>query len=265
MPQEQERAAGVSAGLHHVVDGPEDAPPLLLGPSLGTSTEVWDRNVAALAERFRVVRYDHRGEGSSPEPPGPYEIADLGRDTVALMDRLGIDRAHVGGVSLGGMVALWMGAHAPERVDRLVPMCTSAYIPDAPWGERARAVREAGSTEPIADGVVRNWLTPAYAEDRPEDLAWLRRLLVASPPEGYACCCGAIERMDMREDLRRIEAPTLVISATDDPSTPPEHQRTIAGLIPGARLEVIEDAAHMANVQHPDAVTALIIDHLEQR
>ena len=250
--------------LHHVIDGPHDAPALLLGPSLGTSTEVWQRNVPALAERFRVIRYDHRGEGRSPEPPGPYEIADLGRDVVALMDRLGVDRAHVGGVSLGGMIAMWMGAHAPERVDRLLPMCTSPYMPDAPWAERSAAVREAGTVEPIADGVVQNWLTPGYAEQHPEDRAWLRGLLVASPPEGYASCCGAIERMDLREDLRRIDAPTLVVSATDDPSTPPEHQRTIAGLIPGARLEVIEDAAHLANVQHPATVNRLIIDHLER-
>ena len=249
--------------LHHVVDGPEGGTPLLLGPSLGTSTEVWERNVTALAERFRVIRYDHRGQGKSPEPPGPYEIADLGRDTIALMDRLGIERAAVGGVSLGGMIAMWVGAHAPERVTHVIPMCTSPHIPQAPWAERAAAVREAGSTEPIADNVVANWLTPGYADDHPDDREWLRGLLVASPPEGYASCCGAIERMDLRDDLAQIGAPALVVSATDDPSTPPEHQRTIAELIPGARLETVADAAHLANVQHPDAINRLIIDFLE--
>jgi 3-oxoadipate enol-lactonase len=248
-----------------VVDGPDDAPALLLGPSLGTSTDVWDRNVPALSERFRVVRFDNRGQGRSPEPPGPYEIGDLGRDTVALMDRLGIARAAVGGVSLGGMVAMWMAAHAPERVDRVLPMCTSPYMPQAPWAERAAAVRQANSTEPIADSVVQNWLTPGYASEHPDDREWLRGLLVASPPEGYASCCGAIERMDLREDLRQIDAPALIVSATDDPSTPPEHQRTIAELIPGARLETIPDAAHLANVQHPDTVNRLIIDFLEAK
>jgi len=251
--------------LYHVIDGPEEAPVLLLGPSLGTSTDVWERNIGPLAERFRVIRYDHRGEGRSPEPAGPYEIADLGRDVLALMDRLWIERAHVGGVSLGGMVAMWIGAHAPDRVDRIVPMCTSAHMPDAPWAERAAAVREAGSTEPIADTVVRNWLTPGYADEHPEGRAWLRELLTASPPEGYANCCEAIERMDLRDELPHVEAPTLVISASDDPSTPPEHQRVIADLIPGARLETIDDAAHLANVQHPDLVNDLIIDHLEGR
>jgi 3-oxoadipate enol-lactonase len=251
--------------LYHVIDGPEEAPVLLLGPSLGTSTDVWERNIGPLAERFRVIRYDHRGEGRSPEPAGPYEIADLGRDVLALMDRLWIERAHVGGVSLGGMVAMWIGAHAPDRVDRIVPMCTSAHMPDAPWAERAAAVREAGSTEPIADTVVRNWLTPDYAAGHPDERAWLRGLLTASPPEGYANCCEAIERMDLRDELPHVEAPTLVISASDDPSTPPEHQRVIADLIPGARLEVIDNAAHLANVQHPSTVNQLIIDHLEGR
>ena len=251
--------------LYHVIDGPEDAPALLLGPSLGTSTDVWERNIGPLAEHFRVIRYDHRGEGRSPEPPGPYEIADLGRDVLALMDRLWIDRAHIGGVSLGGMIAMWVAAHAPDRVGRIVPMFTSAYMPDAPWAERAAAVREANSIEPIADGVVQNWLTPDYAAGHPDDRAWLRGLLTASPPEGYACCCEAIERMDQRDELAHIEAPTLVISGSDDPSTPPDHQRVIADLIPGARLEVIDHAAHLANVQHPDLVNDLIIDHLEGR
>jgi 3-oxoadipate enol-lactonase len=252
-----------TVALHHVIDGPDDAPALVLGPSLGTSTDVWEPNVAGLAESFRVIRYDHRGQGRSPEPPGPYEIADLGRDVVALLDRLGIERASVGGVSLGGMTAMWLGAHAPERVDRLLPMCTSPYMPDAPWAERSAAVREAGSTEPIADGVVQNWLTPDYAREHPEAREWLRALLVASPPEGYAACCGAIERMDLRDDLRRIEAPALVISATDDPSTPPRHQDLIAALIPGARLETVPDAAHLANVEHPETINRLIIDHLQ--
>ena len=250
--------------LHHAIDGPDGAPVLVLGPSLGTSTAVWERNVGRLAERFRVIRYDHRGQGESPAPPGPYEIGDLGRDVVALLDRLGIERASIGGVSLGGMVALWMGAHAADRVQSVLAMCTSAHIPDAPWAERAAAVREAGSVEPIADTVVQNWLTPAYAREHPETREWLRGLLVASPSEGYACCCGAIERMDLRGDLDLIDAPTLVLSATGDPSTPPEHQQLIAGLVSNARLEVVADAAHLANVQQPDAVNTLIIEHLEE-
>lgn len=249
--------------LHHVIDGPGDAPPLVLGSSLGTSTAMWDGNVAALAERHRVVRYDHRGQGRSPVPPGPYEIADLGRDVVALLDHLGIERASIGGVSLGGMVAMWIGAHAPERADRLVLACTAAHLPNAGWAERAAAVREAGSTEPIADGVVDRWLTPGYARAHPEVRERLRALLIASPAEGYAACCEAVERMDLRDDLPAISAPTLVISGGEDPATPPEHQELIASLIPGARHAVVPRAAHIASVEQPAAVDSLILDHLD--
>jgi 3-oxoadipate enol-lactonase len=249
--------------LRRLVDGPADAPALVLGPSLGTSTEMWEPNLAALAERFRVVRFDHRGEGLSPSPPGPYEIANLGADTLALLDELGLARVHYAGVSLGAMVGMWIAANAPERIDRLALLCTSAHMPPASaWAERAAAVREAGSTEPVADAVVDRWLTPPFAREHPETRAWLRALLVASPAEGYAECCGAIERMDLRPELPRIEAPTLVIAGADDEATPPEHQRVIADGIPGARLEVVPDAAHLASVEQRDAVNTLLLDHL---
>ena len=251
--------------IHHVVEGPEDAPPLLLGPSLGTAIAMWDPNVEALASRFRLVRFDHRGEGASPTPPGPYEIADFGRDVLDLMDALGIERASYAGVSIGGMVGMWLGVHAPERIERLVLICTAAYLgPPSRWAERAAAVRAAGTTEAVADGVVDGWLTPDFAAQHPDVRTWLRAMLVASPPDGYAECCGAIERMDQRPDLPRISAPTLVIAGAQDPATPPDIAREIAGGIPGARLEIVEDAAHIANVQQPAAVTELIVHHLEE-
>jgi 3-oxoadipate enol-lactonase len=251
--------------INHVVDGPEDAPPLLLGPSLGTAIAMWDPNIAALASRFRVVRFDHRGEGASPSPPGPYEIADFGRDVLELMDSLGIERTSYAGVSIGGMVGMWLGVHAPERVKRLVLICTAAYLgPPSRWAERAATVRAAGSTEAVADGVVDGWLTPEFAAQHPDVRAWLRSMLVASPPGGYAECCGAIERMDQRPDLPRIAAPALVIAGARDPATPPDIGREIAGGIAGARLEIVEDAAHIANVQQPEIVNDLIISHLEE-
>ena len=251
--------------INHVVDGADDAPPLLLGPSLGTAIAMWDPNVRALSERFRLIRFDHRGEGASPSPPGPYEIADFGRDVLELMDSLGIKRASYAGVSIGGMVGMWLGANAPERVDRLVLICTAAHLgPPSRWAERAAAVRAAGSTETIADAVVDGWLTPEYAAAHPDVRAWLRSMLVASPPEGYAECCGAIERMDQRGDLPRVAAPTLVIAGARDPATPPDIAREIAGGIPGARLKIVEDAAHIANVQQPAVVGDLIIGHLEE-
>jgi 3-oxoadipate enol-lactonase len=244
-----------------VVDG--EGPTLVLGPSLGSTTAMWEPQVAALAERFRVVRYDHRGHGGSPAPGGPYELADLGGDVLALLDTLGIERAHVGGLSLGGMVAMWLAVNAPERVDRLALVCTSAKLgPPSIWQERAAAVSEAGATSVIADAVVDRWLTPGYAQDHPDLVANLRAMVASIDPVGYAACCGAIERMDLLADLERIAAPTLVIAARDDPATPPEHAEAIAARIDGARLEILDDAAHLANVQHPEAVTAMLLDHL---
>jgi 3-oxoadipate enol-lactonase len=248
--------------LHHRITGPPDAPVLLMGGSLGTNLKMWDLQLP-LGERFRLVRFDHRGHGGSPVPPGPYEIADFGADVLALMDELGLERASYCGLSIGGMVGMWLGIHAPERIERLVLVCTSAYMPPASaWQERARAVLAAGSTEPIADAVVERWLTPGFAAERPEVRADLRAMLVASPPEGYAWSCGAIERMDQRAELPRIAAPTLVISGSDDPATPPAMQEEIAAAVPGARHEVVGPAAHIAAIEQPEAFNQLIEEHL---
>jgi 3-oxoadipate enol-lactonase len=249
--------------LDHDIRGDPGAPPVVLSSSLGTTKAMWDPQAGPLAERLRVIRHDHRGHGASPVPPGPYEIADLAGDVLALLDDLGVRRTSLVGLSLGGMVGMWLAAHAPERIDRLVLMCTAAKLgPPSLWAERAAAVREAGSTEPIADGVVDRWLTPAYAERHPDARARLRAMLAAQPPDGYAACCGAIERMDQTGDLDAIRAPTLVIAGAEDQATPLEHLERIAGGIPGARLEVLSPAAHVASVEQADAVNRLVLDHL---
>jgi 3-oxoadipate enol-lactonase len=245
--------------LHHALDGPRDAPVLVLGSSLGTTLEMWDPLVPALAQRLRVLRYDHRGHGRSPAPPGPYEIADLGGDVLALLDALRIERAHVAGVSLGGMLALWIAAHAPERVNRLVTMCTAARLgPPEVWRERAATVRAQGM-EAIADAVVGRWFTPRAD---PAVVASARAMLVACRPEAYAACCGAIERMDLEPDLAAIRAPTLLIAASEDQATPPEHAVRIAAAVPQARIAVVAEAAHLANRERPATVAALMLEHL---
>lgn len=248
--------------LHHEISGSSEAPVLLMGGSLGTTLRMWDGQLP-LADRVRLVRFDHRGHGASPVPPGPYEIADLGRDVLELMDSLGVERASYCGLSIGGMVGMWLGANAPERIDRLVLICTSAHMPPASkWQERARTVLEARSVEPIADTVIAGWLTPAFAAANPEVRGALRTMLVASPADGYAACCGAIERMDLREELGGIRAPTLVISGSDDQSTPPSEQEQIAARIPNCRHELVGPAAHVAAVEQPDTVNSLIQEHL---
>ena len=248
--------------LHHQITGPEDAPVLVMGGSLGTTLGMWEGQLP-LADRLRLVRFDHRGHGASPVPSEPYEIADLGRDVLELLDRLDCRRAHYCGLSLGGMVGMWLGAHAPERIDRLVLLCTAAYMPPASaWQERISVVRGAGSVEPLADSVVARWLTPEFAAAHPDVRESLRTMLARTPADGYAACCGAIERMDLRGDLPAIQAATLVISGQQDPSTPPEQQQLIAAAIPGARHEIVSPAAHAAAVEQPERVNQLILEHL---
>jgi 3-oxoadipate enol-lactonase len=248
--------------LHHESAGPPGAPVLLMGGSLGTTLRMWDRQLP-LAGRRRLVRFDHRGHGASPVPDGHYEIADLGRDVLELMDALEIERASYCGLSIGGMVGMWLGANAPERVERLILLCTSPHMPPPElWQERAAAVAAAGSTEPIADAVVERWLTPRFAATHPGVRAHLRAMLTSTPADGYVRCCGAIERMDLREALPRIAAPTLVVSGSDDAATPVEQQRLIAQSVPAARHEIVGPAAHIAAVEQADAVNRLIEAHL---
>jgi 3-oxoadipate enol-lactonase len=248
------------ADLNHRIEGPEDAPWLVLSNSLGTTMAMWDRQMPALAERFRVVRYDQLGHGGSPAPPGEYTIDELGRLALGLMDRLGIERASFAGVSLGGMVGMWVASEAPERIDRLVPACTSAMLgPPSMWEERAAAVRS-GGMEAVADATLGRWLT----DDAPqEDVDFLRAILLSTPPEGYAAACAAVRDMDLRDRLPRIKAPTLVIGGDRDLSTPPEHQEAIAAGIPGAELIILENARHLANVERHDEFTRLLLGHLD--
>jgi len=252
----------MSVALHATVDGPADAPVVVLGSSLGTTGDLWQPQMAELTSRFRVVRYDHRGHGGSPVPPGSYRLEDLGGDVLALLDRLGIARAHQAGLSMGGMVAMWLAAHAPERVDRLALMCTSAQLgPPSQWVDRAAAVR-AGGMPAITDMVLGRWLTPDFTANHAGVVAWVRRMFNATPPEGYAACCGVLEHMDLTGDLPSISAPTLVIAGADDPATPPEHAERIVAGIPEARLEIVPHAAHLASVEQPSTVGKLLVDFL---
>lgn len=251
-----------SVALHSTVDGPDDAPVLVLGSSLGTTAAMWEPQLAQLCSTFRVVRYDHRGHGRSPVPPGPYTLDDLGGDLLALLDTLGLDRVHLGGLSLGGMVAMWLASHAPDRVDRMVLVCTSARLgPPELWRSRASQVRAEGVAS-VADGVLGRWLPAGFAEQHPETAAGLRAMLVGTPVEGYASCCSAVERMDIEDGLSTVVAPTLVIAGLADESTPPAHARNIVRRIPGARLALVAGAAHLANISRPDLVGQLMSDHL---
>lgn len=225
----------MSAQVHAVVTGRPDGPAVVLSNSLGSTHRMWDSQVAALEERFRVVRYDTRGHGDSPVPPGPYSIDELADDVIALLDRFDIERAHLVGLSLGGMTMMRVAARNPERVDRLALLCTAAYLPPAQgWTDRAALVRADG-TSAVAAAVVQRWFTPGYLAANTEARQQFEAMVAATPAEGYAACCEAISAMDQRSDLSSIIAPTLAIAGADDPATPPDLLRDIVDAVPNGR------------------------------
>ena len=248
--------------LAYRFDGPAGAPVLVLPSSLGTTRELWQPQVEALARAFRILRYEHRGHGDSPVTPGPYTMDELARDALALLDDLGLERVSWCGISLGGMVGMWLGAHAPERFDALVLACTSARVP-APdvYRERATCVREHGM-EPVADAVVGRWFTAETFRTRRELPARFREILVATPPEGYAGCCEALAGWDFRDDLVEIAVPTLVISGDADQAAPAGDTDLLAARIPGAHLVTLAGAAHLANLERPREFTDAALAHL---
>ncbi|WP_238418789.1 3-oxoadipate enol-lactonase [Gordonia sp. 'Campus'] len=255
----------MSAQVHAVVTGRPDGPAVVLSNSLGSTHRMWDAQIAALDERFRVVRYDTRGHGDSPVPPGPYAIDELADDVIALLDRLDIERAHLVGLSLGGMTMMRVAARNPERVNRLALLCTAAYLPPAQgWIDRAALVRADG-TSAVAAAVVQRWFTPGYLAANTEARQGYEAMVAATPAEGYAACCEAIAAMDQRAELSSITASTLAIAGADDPATPPDLLRDIVDAVPHGRLLVVPDSAHLANAEQADTITPALLEHLEQQ
>jgi len=258
--------AGRRQPLHHRIDGADDAPPLILGPSLGTSLAVWNPQLPALVRNHRVVRYDLPGHGGSLPgllPAADATVADLGTLVLALADSLAIDRFAYAGVSLGGAVGTWLAVHHPERIASLALVCTSARFGEpAGWRDRAALVRAKG-TGPVADTVAARWFTPAFAAEPAADA--LVADLRAADAQAYAACCDALAAFDLRAELAGITAPTLVVAGRSDPATPPSHARELADGIPGAGLTEVAHAAHLAGVERPAPVLAALLAHLAQR
>jgi len=250
--------------VHHTVEGPADSPALVMANSLGTDFRVFGALVPSLAGRFRIVRYDKRGHGLSDLTPGPYSIDRLGRDLAGLLDHLGIERAVVCGLSVGGMIALRLAALRPELVRGLVLMDTAHKIGTAEmWGQRIEAV-EKGGIEALADGVLERWFTRPFHDDRAAELKGWRNMLTRTPDEGYAAVCGAIRDADLTSEAQNIAVPTLCLAGAEDGSTPPEVVRGLADLVPGARFRVIDHAAHIIPVEQPEVTALEIIGFLEE-
>jgi len=250
--------------IHVEVEGPDRAPVLMLSNSLGTTLQMWDAQVEPLAKHFRLVRYDRRGHGKSGVPKGPYTMERLGRDVLAVLDGLGIQKINWCGLSMGGMVGQWLGANAPQRIERLILSNTSCYFADkTAWNDRIKFVREKGLAA-LAGPNMERWFTKGFRERSPETIARMVEMFAATPLEGYVGCGEAVRDMDHRELLPKIKAPTLVIIGKHDPATTPEAGEYIRSHIPGA-THVVLDAAHISNIEQSAAYTSAVLDFLTRR
>jgi 3-oxoadipate enol-lactonase len=218
----------------------------------------------ALSQDWRVVRADHPGHGTSPVWDGSVTVADIGKAVLELLDDLGTERFSFCGLSLGGAVGQWIAAHASDRVARLVLCATAAHFtPPEVYLERAATVRTQGM-QTVASSVMKRWFTPEFREREPGTVDRFRAMVAAIAPEGYAQCCEAVANFDGRPDLARISAPTLIIVGAEDPATPLERARVLQEGIAGSTLTVIQQAAHLVNVEQPEAVGIAICTHLRE-
>jgi len=251
------------ARLKYRFDGDHNAPVVVLSNSLGTNLFMWDPQVPALAEKFRVLRYDTRGHGQSAVTPGPYTIEGLGRDVLGLLDALKIESAYFCGLSMGGMIGQWLGLNASNRTKGLVLCNTAARIGSAEiWNARIKDVQERGMAA-IATTVVLRWFSENFVKKSPEVVESMRQMLLQAPPEGYAACCDAIRDTDLREAITGVKVRTLVIAGALDPVIPQGDARFVAEKIPGARYVELE-AAHLSNIEAAAQFTEALLKFLSE-
>jgi 3-oxoadipate enol-lactonase len=244
------------------VEGPESAPVLMLSNSIAADLSMWDPQASEFAKHFRVVRYDRRGHGKSGVPAAPYSMETMGRDVLAVLDSLGIAKISWCGLSMGGMVGQWLGANAPDRIEKLILSNTHYYYADkAPWNDRIKAAQEKGMAA-MAAPFMERWFTKDFREANPDVIARMIAVFSATPVEGFVGCCAAGRDMDHRDILGRIKAPTLVIAGRHDQATPLQANEEICAKIPGASITVL-DAAHISNLQQPQAYTKAVMDFLD--
>jgi 3-oxoadipate enol-lactonase len=243
------------------VSGTDTAPALMLSNSLGTNLTMWDDQVGEWSKHFRVIRYDRRGHGGSGAPKGPYSMERFGRDVIHILDALNVKKTNWCGLSMGGMVGQWLGAHAPDRVEKLVLSNTNFYYADKEaWTGRIKFVRDNG-LEKLVDPNMERWFTAGFRAKSPETIARMKAMFLTSDKDGYIACCEAIRDMDFRDSNKTIRAPTLVIVGAQDPATPPSQGEQIAQQIKGAKL-VSLDAAHISNMELPKLYTDTVLGFL---
>ena len=252
-------------GFNVAVDGDAGAPWIVLSNSLGSNLSMWDDQIPLLMRKYRVLRYDHRGHGGTDIPPGPYSWDQLTGDVIALMDTMDIARADWMGLSMGSMTGMGLAIHHGDRFGRMVLADGRADAPppfQEMWDGRIGAV-EAGGVEAIADATLGLWLTEGWRKANPERTAALRTMMVATDTAGYLACCHGLKQLDYLKDLGKVMAPTLCITGAQDLGAAPEVVKAIAQAIPGACYAEVPDAAHIANINNPEAFNAAIAEYLE--
>ena len=239
--------------VNYRFDGPENGRVVLLSNSLMSDHTMWDVNVPALADRYRVLRYDTRGHGQTGTTPGPYSIALLADDAVALMDALAIGRAHVAGLSMGGMIAQQIGARYPDRVHSLSLCDTASEMPPrSMWDDRFATARAHGIPG-LADATLKRWFTAPFIEGDPASIEKVRKMILGTGIEGYLGCAAAVRDMAQTTMLLKIKAPTLILVGRDDPACTVENSTVLKRMIDGSEMVVIDKAAHLANIEQPEA------------
>lgn len=244
------------------IDGPADAPAVMLSNSLMSTHAMWDPQVPALLERFRVLRYDTRGHGASEVTPGPYSIELLADDAAALVEAAGLRAVHFVGLSMGGMVGQQLAVRHPGKVLSLSLCDTASEMPPrSMWEGRFEVARTQGIAG-LVDSTIQRWFVPSFITREPEAIAWVRRMILQTTPEGYIACASAVRDMSQTHILRRIRVPTQVIVGRDDPACTLAASEVLHREIEGSTLHVIDDAAHLANIEKPQQFTRLLVDFI---
>ena len=260
---EQQTIAVNGLDVAYRFDGPKDAHVVLMANSLMSNYSMWDWNVPALADRYRVLRYDKRGHGGSQTTSGPYSISQLADDAVALLDALKIEKVHFIGLSMGGMIGQQMGARYPERVYSLSLCDTASEMPPRNlWEERFEIARKDGIPG-LVDGTIKRWFTAPFIERAPQDIEKVRQMILGTGVEGYISCASAVRDMAQTTMLLKIKAPTLILTGRQDPACTVEQATVLNRMIDGSKMVLIEEAAHLSNIEQPAVFNQVIREFID--
>jgi 3-oxoadipate enol-lactonase len=258
-------ANGIS--MSYTLDGPAGAPVVTLSHSLATDLSMWDPQMTALTARYRVLRYDTRGHGGTDAPATAYTLSQLAEDARALLAALGIARTHWVGLSMGGMIGQTLALASPALFQSLSLCDTSSRIPPEArplWQERIKTAQTQGM-EPLVEPTIGRWFTAPFRERRKDVVDLVRVMIRRTPPVGYAGCCHAIAPLDLTDRLPGIKTPTVIIVGEDDQGTPVAASQAIQAKIAGSELQILKSAAHLSNMEQPEAFTAALTSFLSRQ